>query len=143
MTCRKFTLLEILIALVLILIASSAIGIKMNGAIKKKRFHSNIDCFADRIVTAQKLALITQTDWSGYLEKQMDHWILFISSEEGKTKELKRLKMSYFDISLNGRIVKNRLDFEFLASGGMLPEGILSFTQGNLKRDFSLAVPKK
>lgn len=126
---RTFTLLEVMIAFVLIAIASGIVSLKMHGAIEKKKFHSDIDRLKARMCVAQKLAMAGQADWSGILKREGRGWVFSIHCEEVSGKQLIPLHIAKMDIVLNGKKVQDQLHFDFFASGHTAPEGVISFTR--------------
>lgn len=127
---RAFTLLEIMVALVLIAIASTAISLQMRGAIEKKKFNSNIEKLKSRMFVAQKLAIATQADWTGVLKKETNGWTFSVKCDE-PGKQFSPLHLDKMDLLLNGKKVTDQLVFDFFASGHTSPDGILTFKHGS------------
>ncbi|MBX7067111.1 MAG: type II secretion system GspH family protein [Parachlamydiales bacterium] len=128
---RAFTLLEVMVALVLIAIASTAVSIQLRGAIEKKKFNSNLDRLKSRMFVAQKLAIATQADWTGVLKKEKDGWTFLVQTDETNGKQFSPLRLDKMELYLNGKKINSQLVFDFFSSGHTSPEGILSFKQGS------------
>ena len=128
---RLFTLIEVMIALVLLVIISGVISHKMYGAIEKKKFQSDVERLKVRMIVAQKLAVSMQADWSGKLSKEGENWVFSVQCDEVTGKKFKPLHFSKLDVTFDGKKVKNRMAFDFFASGHTSPEGVISFTRNS------------
>ena len=126
---KAFTLLEVMIAIVLLSIVSSLVSIKMTRAVEKKKFQSDVDRLKARMGLAQKLAMAMQADWTGCLEREGDGWIFYIQCDEISNKQLTPLHIASMEISLNQKKIGSRLDFDFYASGHSFPDGTFLFKQ--------------
>lgn len=124
---RLFTLLEVMVAMVLLVIASGTVGWKMYGAIQKKKFQSELDRVRSRLSSCQRLAVAMQADWRGSFKKKGQEWIFEVSCEEGAVKKLLPLVL-HSSILLDGKKI-DELVIDFFASGQVLPTGVLSFSQ--------------
>lgn len=121
---RAFTLLEVMVAIVLLTIVSGVVGLKMHTAIQKKKFHSDIERLKIKMALSQKLAIANEGDWAGTLKKKGKGWIFEASSEEGK--KLAPLHLDPMEIYFKGKKV-DALTFEFFASGHTSPDGVFLF----------------
>lgn len=119
---RALTLLEVMIAFVLIAIFSTVVGVRMDRAIKKKRAQSELELLNLRISTTQKLAMTTQVDWTGSLKKNKNGWIFEVVCIQPNIRKLKPLKLKTEEISFNGKKFQE-LEIEFYASGVVEPTG--------------------
>ena len=128
MRIRKngFTLLEVMVAIAILAMASSVIGWKMHGAVCKKRFQSQTERLQDRFIVTQRLAIAMQADWKGVLRKETDGWVLEISCEEGKGRAFSPLHIRCMEILFEGKPV-DELTFDFFTSGEVRPNGLFSF----------------
>lgn len=126
---RAFTLLEVMIAFLLIALASSLIGFKLLPAIEKKKFYSDLDRLKARMFTAQKLAIAMQADWKGCLKKDPLGWVFTVECAEWNGKRLTPLHISKMDIFLNRKKIPDQLEFDFFASGHLTPIGVFSFSR--------------
>ena len=68
--CKHFTLLEMMIAIVLIGIVASVTGIKVNTALHKHHYENNIKKFDSYVEFCKKMAFANQADI--YLELKQD-----------------------------------------------------------------------
>jgi type II secretory pathway pseudopilin PulG len=131
-------LLEVVVAIALIAMASSVVGFKMHGAIAEKRFTSELDKLRAHLLASSKLSVATQDDWQAVLEKQGAGWVFSACSEEGR--RLSPLKLSPIEISLNGKKM-DRIRFQFFSTGKILPEGTLVFSQGDFQVEWKYFLP--
>lgn len=137
---RSFTLLEWMIAISLLLIASGLTGWKMRDALLKRKFRSDLDRLRSRCLVCQRLAASTQTDWSGVLRKEKKGWVFELrcvdSSRMGKFAPL---KIEIGSILLNGKKLEE-IPIDFFASGKIHPEGKLLFREEKyaLKEEWDL-----
>lgn len=127
---RAFSLLEIMVAFVLLAMAASIIGIQMNKAIQKKKFHTQVERLRDRLNITQKLAVAMQSDWRARLHKESKKWLFESKCIEPDVRELKPLNIDSFEVTFNGKRVE-LLEFDFYSTGLVKPEGILMFKKGN------------
>lgn len=121
-----------MVAITLLVIASGAVGLKMQAAVRKKQFHAQLERLQARLLVSQKLAIATQADWKGVLKKQGKEWVYTTSCEEEQARKLTPLKLSSIEIFFEGEKV-NELQIDFFASGQVLPEGNFLFTANNEK----------
>jgi len=128
-----FTLLEILIAVTLLSLASSAIGWKLYRMIEIKRFTSQVSLFENRLMSCRQLAMNTQSDWEGDLQRQEKQWTFDVRCiDNPKAIGFSRLTLSPLQITLDGE-EKKEIRFVFTSAGKVLPEGILSVRGGKDK----------
>lgn len=129
---KAFTLLEVLVAIVLIGIASCLISFRMVRAVQKKKFHSQIERLKNRLVVSQKLAVVSQSDWTCTLQKQEKGWLFEAKCDEIRHKTLPSLQLDEIEVLLNQKRVE-KLIFNFFATGHVHPSGSLAFVQGQEK----------
>jgi type II secretory pathway pseudopilin PulG len=126
---RAFTILELMVGVALLIIASTVIAWKMQGAIEKKRFQSGVDTLCNGLRVCQKLAVVTQADWVGDLSREGGHWIFqAICEEDPRVKGMAPLRIDVGAIFFN----KGELDsfrIHFFSSGEVLPKGTLLMIQ--------------
>jgi prepilin-type N-terminal cleavage/methylation domain-containing protein len=137
MKSRRFTLIELLIALLLLSIASGVIGVKMHTAVAKKAFQSELDRLKDRLMTTQKLAVAMEADWRAILKKNDKKWTLEIYCDEGEERKLSPLNLNSMEIFFKGKKV-DELAIDFYASGKVLPDGVLQFTHQKEKVEWAI-----
>lgn len=126
------TLIEVMIAITLVLLATSAIGWKMHGMIAKKRFSASVERLRSRLVTCRRLALNMQSDWQGNLVSDgkqatfSSHCI-----DDLNVMDLSTLSLGPIEFSLDGSQVK-KISFDFTSSGDILPQGRIQIRSGDL-----------
>jgi prepilin-type N-terminal cleavage/methylation domain-containing protein len=137
MTKRSFTLLEVMVAMVLLVIASGVIGMKMYDAVQKKYFQSELERLKARLLVSQRLAVAMQADWKGTLTRHGDEWIFDVACEEQERRKLAPLTL-HSALLLDGKRF-NDLTFDFFASGQVSPTGTLSFSRKSERVDWKLS----
>jgi len=135
---RFFTLLEVMVGIALLTLASGVIGWRMHKAIQKKKFQSGIERLKERFFICQRLAVATQDDWTGEFKQKEKDWVFELSCIDGKIKKLPTLTLEGITIALNGKKV-SELDFEFYSSGQVVPEGVLRFSQDSLQEEWKIS----
>src|SRR3990167_10410551 len=95
---RAFTLLEVMVAIALLALVGGVVSIKMHDAVEKKKFHSDIERFKEKIIVAQRIAVASQADWSGCLNKGKTGWDFSIHSEERGSKQIKPLHLANVEV---------------------------------------------
>jgi prepilin-type N-terminal cleavage/methylation domain-containing protein len=138
MTRRTFTLLEVMIAIVLIGITSGVIGFQMHQAIGRKKFKSNLDRLSAQFSASQKMAIAMQADWKGTLRKEGKNWIFDAICEEIPEKRLNSLPLGPIEIQFNGKKTDS-LSIHFCSSGKTFPEGSLLFTYEGMKAEWKMS----
>lgn len=119
------TLIEVMIAISLLILATSALGWKMHGLLVKKRFASNVERVRSRLMTCRRMALNMQCDWRADIEYQGKKLVLRASCiDSPKTLDLPILSLDALEFVLNGEKV-DKISFDFTASGDIFPEGLL------------------
>lgn len=132
---RLFTLLEILVSIALLMMASGVVGWRMYGAIKKKRFHAEIEGLRSRFMVCHKLAMAMQADWRGKLQKEGDEWLFTVECEEG-TNRFSPLRLR-INLLWNGKPQKE-IDFDFFATGKVSPLGTLLLSQNDEREEWKM-----
>jgi prepilin-type N-terminal cleavage/methylation domain-containing protein len=129
---RPFTLIEVMVAIVILVIASSVVGLRMHKAIEKKKFQSELERLRIRFTVSQRLATAMQADWKGTLKHEGKGWIFETVCDEVSGKRLTPLHLEALKIFFNGKTVKE-LTVDFFASGHTFPEGVFLFERGEEK----------
>ncbi len=124
--------------MLLLVIASGAIGINMHKAIQKKKFQSELDQLKALLITSQKLALAMQADWQGTLRKEAQGWVFESVCEEISGKKLTPLHLGETEIFFNGKKIR-KLEVDFFSSGLTLPEGVFVFLRNSQKVEWRTA----
>lgn len=133
MSKRPFSLIEVIVAISLILLAVTSMGWKMYGMIAKKRFSSSVERLKSRLLTCRRLAINTQTDWQGNLffdgsETRFTSECL----EDRKVALLPTLSLGPIEFVLNGQESK-KISFDFTSSGEIHPQGKLQLRSKDLQ----------
>lgn len=125
---RPFTLLEVMVALALLLIAAGALGLKMHSMVQKKKFQSQLNRLKSRFCACQKLAIAMQSDWEGVLKQEGRNWVFETQCLDGvKMKKLSPLVLEPpFQVFFNGKVISG-IQVDFYSSGEVLPKGELRF----------------
>ena len=126
------TLIEVMIAITLVLLATSAIGWKMHGMIAKKRFTASVERLRSRLLTCRRLALNMQSDWQAILISEGKE-ATFSSQciDDPNVLDLSTLSLGPLEFSLNEQEVK-KISFDFTSSGDILPQGRIQIRSGDL-----------
>lgn len=122
----------------LLLIASGAIGWRMQKAIARKQFRSQVERLQVRIQAGHRLAKAMQADWKGILKKEKQGWLFDLVCEEGSAKKFSPLRMDRMAIWLNGKPI-DRLEIDFFTSGKLDVKGTLVFSWEGEKISWELA----
>ena len=141
---RSFTLLEIMIALSLILMAAGAVAWKMKGAIAKNRFHSDVSRIQVQLESSYRLAINTKADWTVILDRSADR--LNVSSLCATKLALipfqpRNLPLQPLKMIFNGREAE-RFVIYFSPTGKVSPEGVLELLQPSNGFHKELRIPE-
>lgn len=130
---KPISLIEVMIAIALILLAASSLGWKMYGMIAKKRFSSSAERLRSRLLTCRRLAVNTQSDWQGNLFFEGKE-ARFSSdcSEDRKVSRLPTLSLGALEVLLDGQESK-KISFDFTSSGEIHPHGKLQLRSDSLE----------
>ena len=135
---RNFTLLEVMVAISLLIMASGAIGWKMHGMIERKRFTAGVERLHSRLLTCRRLALNMQADWRGSLQWNGEKWLFeAYCIDSPRTPKLIPFSLDALSISLDGE-KKESMIFDFAASGEILPRGLIVIGQKKMEVKWKL-----
>lgn len=124
-----FTFLEVMIALVLLMIAGSAVSWKMHQWIQKRRFQSDLEQLRSRFFTCHHLALTMQADWRGVLRPLKGKWRFEASCLDPSINTyLPPITLHSFTLSFKGEVQKE-FAVDFFSTGTLFPQGELTFYQ--------------
>ncbi len=132
-----FTLLEVIIAMVLLASVGSLVIFNIHTRVEKKRFHSQMEQLQDRFMTIHRLAIAMQADWVGAFKKDKDGWVFETKCLEIGTKKTPALHFQAAQILLNGKNF-DKLEIGFFSSGTILPSGSIAFLQKGEKFELLL-----
>ena len=101
---RSLTLLEVMVGIALLLLATGVIGWNMQQAIAKKKFQSDLGRLRTQWISCQRVAMATQTDWKGQLRRKGGHWTFIAESIDGvSAKSLPPLDLNPLSLFLDGK----------------------------------------
>lgn len=127
---RAMTLIEVMIAISLLILATSALGWKMHGLLAKKRFTSSVERVRSRLLTCRRIALNMQCDWKAEIENEGKKTVFRARCVDSpKTLDLPGLTFDMLEFILNGEKL-NKISFDFTASGDIFPQGCLQIQDG-------------
>ena len=133
---RLFSLLEVMVAMVLLTMASGVIGWNMYQAVQKKQFQSELERLRAQFTACQKLAVASQADWQGVFKKKKGEWV-FEAKSEDETR-FPPLHLHEISILLNGKQV-DQLVVNFFSSGKVLPEGKVKFSRNESRVEWEIS----
>lgn len=136
---RSFTLLEIMLAISIIVMAGGVLSWKLHGMLEKKRFSSSVERLSSRMVSCRFLALNMQADWKGILRKQTDSRWVFEAFCVEAGGNVPSLKVDFSAVDWEGEKT-DKVEFLFTATGHIIPAGKLQLW-GARGQDHILFVP--
>ena len=133
-----FTLMEMLIVLMIVLLASAAIGINVSKAIRQERFGTATRLILDKLQLAQNMMLILHTDVKVKISEGVDDknslrcWIvvdnpltLSLKSVLNHNPEIKGITNAAFEDMHSQEKKELPITLEFLAGGSFMSRGTL------------------
>jgi hypothetical protein len=138
---RFFSLIELMFVLIIIAVASTAIGIKITKSITDHEYKRATDHILEKLMFAKKLALVNQCDVYLNLIQEKDKLALEIgysgeSSSSGKMKyrhAFSKVKFN-FETENNGTLDKS-VSFVFTSTGDYHPRGVLCLFSSNKSKN--------
>ena len=124
MTNKKaFTLLEVMVALVILGLISGVVGVQLHKGIEEKRFQTSIDRFHTELFSARRLAINMQADWILTLRKEDQKLLLRrFCPELGQEQRVQW--EAPFRLFWNREEI-HEMVFHFAATGKVSPKGTL------------------
>lgn len=119
---HNFTLLEVLVVIFLLGIASSVVGWKMHGLVKKKAFQTQVDRLELRLQMVKELALTQEADWRLILTRTEKGWMVEAYSLEEGGKRLPALLLDEMELQFEKKTIRE-LQFDLFTSGQAFPKG--------------------
>ncbi len=116
---KAFTLLELLVAIVLISVVAGAVGWRMYAGIEKKRFQAEVERVKFQIVACQRLAIATQSDWQGVFKLKNRQYSFEVSGDM-PSRVAFTPQVLHSTVSVNGRNA-DEIVIDFYSSGVVLP----------------------
>lgn len=127
---KHFTLLEIMIAIVLIGIVASVTGINLSTALHKHNYENNIKKFDNYVEFCKKMAFANQADI--YMTLSQDENNIEIemgtSSDMGFFKNIKKTKDVFKSMNFKFNEKKmEKVEIVFTSNGSILTKGKINF----------------
>jgi type II secretory pathway pseudopilin PulG len=137
---RLMTLLEIMIVIAVIAIATGTIGFGVSKAVVNQQFQTELSVLVDELRLAQNLMIILGTDvhvkFKQVANEKITYWI---ETETDLPKsmaleilrkhhELKVIKAISFKDDLNTKAKEGELDLQFLSHGNVMSKGIITLS---------------
>lgn len=124
---RFFTLLEIIVTIVIISIASTAVGVKITHLVSKHRFESSCRRFIGKIAFAKQMALTNQSDVFLTISQENENVVLMIDFASGHLEKpfvketLPRLSVELQESKNDSK--KISFSINCFSSGYLFPKG--------------------
>jgi hypothetical protein len=135
---RAITLLEVVIVVIILSIASGIVAININNALIEQRFRSEVGLIVDEMRLAQDLMLILGTDVHLHFAETkkgdaIEYWLELetrlpqnVEREiKRKRKALKAIKGVFLEDELLSEIQESHLDVKFLSNGAVMSKGVM------------------
>ena len=134
------TLLEIMIVIAVIAIATGVIGLGVNKAVVNQQFQTELSILVDELRLAQNLMLILGTDvhlkFKQVSNEKITYWIetetdlpaSMANEILRKHHELKVIKVVSFKDTLNSKPKEGELDIQFLSHGSVMSNGVMTLS---------------
>lgn len=138
---HPFTLLELLLGISLLLLATTFLGWKMDKVLAKKKFTTEKEKLQSRFVEAHNLALTLQADWEVHLVQEKERIIVQTYSPEQKKKVLPTLYLHHTHFFWNDKPA-TKLTLRYSATGHLFPSGTLAihYQKGSLQEKGELRI---
>jgi hypothetical protein len=122
---HPMTLIEVMIAISLLILATSLIGWKVHGMIAKKRFTSAVERIRSRLMTCRQIAFNMQCDWRADIECGGKKGFCRVSCiEDPEILDLPSIAFDSIEFMWEGEKM-DKISFNFTASGEVFPHGHL------------------
>jgi prepilin-type N-terminal cleavage/methylation domain-containing protein len=118
-----FTLIEVMIVILILAVAGTVIGIRIDKALEEKQFQTAADRLYCELESCRHLAMNMQADWTVSLEKKKDRFIFMRASPEtGRSATFEWAAPC--QLLWNARPAE-RIVFQFSSTGKIAPAGLL------------------
>ncbi len=135
---KNFSLLEIIITIVIISIASTAVGIKIHKLIEKHRFESSCKRISAKISFAKQLSLTNQCDVFLAFAENADGLLVNLNFTPMERPSLKE-SVSHIHARLNlENSTKSDFVINFFSSGYISPQGKITLYDSKREKIINL-----
>lgn len=131
---RAFSLLEVMVGMALLVIASGSIAWKMQGAIAAKRFRSDLERLHARLLVCQRLSCAQLADWEGVFKWEGSKLVFEASCEEGQKFSPLKLDLA---TTFNGKRF-DEMTINFFSTGQVVPTGLFVFSRKEERAEWNL-----
>jgi prepilin-type N-terminal cleavage/methylation domain-containing protein len=137
MTRKKsdFTLLEVMIGIAILAIASGALFWRMNQMVERRRFDSDGTRFRSMLVSTRSLAINMKMDFRLEMKEGKEGWSARIICREDPDLVYRLPHFSPMKVIFN-QGAKEELSVDFFSSGFVGPKGQLTLSHGTQKIEF-------
>jgi prepilin-type N-terminal cleavage/methylation domain-containing protein len=122
---NNFTLLEVMIAIALLALASGAVGWKIHALLKRERFKTDVARLEQLLLQSRMIALNTKADWHLTLQPTKKGWqaILLCQEDPDRSPSFGRASvLGPFDLSYRGKPAAP-FTILFYSTGKVEPQG--------------------
>lgn len=135
---RPFTLLEIMLGLCLLIMASSLVGWNLYRATQKKHFYTDVSKIRSQLQTCHRLALNTQLDWKCEIASQKDQLLIRSLPLHDCPIRIKPTQTRSLLLSFEGKEIEQMVLY-ISPTGKIEPEGIFlcQSLSGSFQQAFS------
>ncbi|HEX2582974.1 MAG TPA: type II secretion system protein [Chlamydiales bacterium] len=134
---RRFTLLEIMLAIALLAIASGALFWRLHRMIERKRFDSDVNRFHSILVSTRSLAIHMKMDFRLELNQTLEGWNARLVCREDPDLVYPLPRFSSLKIAFNQTPVQS-FSVDFYSSGFVGPQGLLILSKDPQTHAFKL-----
>ncbi len=125
---RSFTLLEVMLGIALLAIASGGVFLRVQRMIERKRFDADVSRFRNTLVLTRSLAINTKMDFRLEMNQTLDGWTSRVVCREDPDLVYPMPRFSQLKIFFNQKPIQE-LIVDFYSSGFVGPNGVLVFSK--------------
>jgi type II secretory pathway component PulJ len=133
---RSFTLLEVLIGVSLIAIASGALFLRLNRMLERKQFDSDLSRLKSTLLSTRSLAINTKMDFRLELRNTEEGWNARLICREDPDLIYPLPRFSSMKINFEKKTVQEFF-VDFFSSGFVGPKGVLELSNDLQKFEFT------
>jgi prepilin-type N-terminal cleavage/methylation domain-containing protein len=140
---RGFTLLEVMVALALLVMASGAVIWKTRNAIENKQFDTDVSRMQVQLASCYHLAINTHADWKVEALQKGNSLLVQVSCSEDALVSFQPKTISLSSCTLFFEGVKaEQFVVYFSSTGKVVPAGILQLVHRSSDRHQELFIPE-